>query len=141
MLVSTQAGTAGTAHAFSELEETTARLHRSLAAGASSASHRSQVRASPWHRLGTPTDRKGTGQHSHRKEGETFLRGVSSKPNKMWVGFFFMFTYQPFSSVSVHLEHSIPVQNKAALVQETKRSNLDTNRDKRGSCPKPSSSC
>lgn len=71
----------GIAHAFGDLEKTTEVLHRGLAAGVSSASHRSQVRSLQWHRLGTPKHRKGTGQNSHREEGETFFRRVSSKPN------------------------------------------------------------
>lgn len=52
MLVSTWVSRQVMAHTFGDLEETTDRLHRHLAAGVSSASHRSQVN-SQWHGLGT----------------------------------------------------------------------------------------
>lgn len=41
-------------NAFGDLKETVDGLQRRGAAGASSASHRSQVRASWWHGLGSP---------------------------------------------------------------------------------------
>lgn len=94
------------AHAFVDLEETIDGLHRSPAAGVSSASHRSQVRASQRHGLGTPKHRTGAGQDSPRKEGETFLRGVSSKPNNLFLFLFYVYIPAVFKR-----EHSSGVFN------------------------------
>lgn len=98
------------AHTFGDLEETIDGLHRSLAAGVSSASHWSQVRVSQWHGLGNPKYHMGKGQDSHRKEGETFLRGISSKPNNLFF-IIIVIVFNVYIPAAFKCEHSSGVFN------------------------------
>lgn len=53
-----------------------------------------------FHSWGTPEHHTGTKQDGHRKEGEAFLRGFSSKPNKPFY-FFSLFLFYYYFCVSI----------------------------------------